>query len=136
LYIFCVITFTNYCFISCKQIWTERPHRKGAVNFITGAGGFLQAVLFGYGGFRLRHNHMEFNPTLTPASNKLTITGVDYLGNSMTFEIKKKRVRITLTSKQEIAPLLVVVVYNKVHELALDTAINVAKGKAIIRMRN
>lgn len=30
-------------------VWTETP-TGGTTNFITGAGGFLQALLFGYGG--------------------------------------------------------------------------------------
>lgn len=82
----------------------------------------------------MKRDYLDFNPQLTPESDKLTITGVDYLGNSMTFEIKKKRVKITLTSKQEIAPALEVVVYNKVHKLELNKPILVAKGKGMIRM--
>ena len=34
------------------RVWTETP-QGGAVNFITGAGGFLQSVLFGTSGMRL-----------------------------------------------------------------------------------
>lgn len=118
------------------QVWTENVNRKGAVNFITGAGGFLQAVLFGYGGFRIRADHLEFNPTLTPSSKKLTITGVDYLGHSMDFVIKKKRVMITLTTKKEIvAPKLEIVSNNKIHELTYNKTVSVMRGKGIIRLR-
>lgn len=35
-----------------EQIWVENSDGSGAVNFLTGMGGFLQAVLFGYTGFR------------------------------------------------------------------------------------
>lgn len=35
------------------QVWSESSDGSGAVNFLTGMGGFLQAVLFGYTGFRL-----------------------------------------------------------------------------------
>lgn len=34
------------------QVWTENADGSGAVNFLTGMGGFLQAVLFGVTGFR------------------------------------------------------------------------------------
>lgn len=34
------------------QVWSESSDGSGAVNFLTGMGGFLQAVLFGYSGFR------------------------------------------------------------------------------------
>lgn len=39
-------------FLSLEQIWVENSDGTGAVNFLTGMGGFLQAVLFGYTGFR------------------------------------------------------------------------------------
>lgn len=35
-----------------SQVWSELADGSGAVNFLTGMGGFLQAVLFGYTGFR------------------------------------------------------------------------------------
>lgn len=53
-------------------VWTETPVG-GAVNFITGAGGFLQGLLFGYGGIRLRDDSMTFDPQLPP-----NITRVDF----------------------------------------------------------
>lgn len=34
------------------QVWTENADGSGAVNFLTGMGGFLQAALFGFTGFR------------------------------------------------------------------------------------
>ncbi|XP_069037660.1 protein-glucosylgalactosylhydroxylysine glucosidase isoform X2 [Lepisosteus oculatus] len=34
------------------QVWSEGSDGSGTVNFLTGMGGFLQAVLFGYTGFR------------------------------------------------------------------------------------
>jgi hypothetical protein len=77
---------------------------------------------------------MEFNPTLTPSSTKLSITGVDYLGSSMTFVIKRKRVMVTLTSQQEMAPRLEIFSYNKVHNLIFNRTISLAHGKGIIRL--
>lgn len=34
------------------KVWTENADGSGAVNFLTGMGGFLQAALFGCTGFR------------------------------------------------------------------------------------
>lgn len=34
------------------QVWSESSDGSGAVNFLTGMGGFLQVVFFGYTGFR------------------------------------------------------------------------------------
>ena len=115
-------------------MWTERINRRGAVNFITGAGGFLQAVLFGYGGFRFRDNHLEFNPTLPPTCTKLTITGVHYLGNKLQFAIKKKRVRITLTNRGEISPPLELVIKGKKYFLKEGKIINFDRGRGLLRM--
>eukprot|EP00935_MAST-01C_sp_MAST-1C-sp1_P000962 g962.t1 len=48
-------------------VWTETP-RGGTVNFITGAGGFLQSVLFGYAGLRLRPGRLDLRPPSPPAA--------------------------------------------------------------------
>ncbi|KAL8170086.1 UNVERIFIED_CONTAM: hypothetical protein K2H54_063000 [Gekko kuhli] len=36
------------------KIWVENADGSGAVNFLTGMGGFLQAILYGYTGFRCK----------------------------------------------------------------------------------
>merc|ERR1712129_197026 len=43
------------------NVWTETP-TGGAVNFITGAGGFLQSVIFGTSGMRIQRDHLYFEP--------------------------------------------------------------------------
>ncbi|XP_076437374.1 protein-glucosylgalactosylhydroxylysine glucosidase-like [Babylonia areolata] len=62
------------------NVWTEVKTGMGATNFITGMGGFLQAVLFGYGGFRIELERVTFTPRLPPGTTRFRITGVDYLG--------------------------------------------------------
>ena len=66
------------------QVWTETP-TGGAVNFITGAGGFLQSVLFGYGGLRLTSNALTWAPPPQPPQNASAIVlhGVHYAGASL-----------------------------------------------------
>ncbi|XP_078612333.1 protein-glucosylgalactosylhydroxylysine glucosidase-like isoform X1 [Branchiostoma floridae x Branchiostoma japonicum] len=80
------------------KIWTEAHQGLGAVNFITGMGGFLQAVLFGYGGFRLHVDHLDFNPVLPPDTDSMKIHGLDYLGSSLDFTISRDQVTINVTS--------------------------------------
>lgn len=49
----------------------------GVGNFITGAGGFLQLIMNGYGGIRLYPDHMSISRTmLPPNATKLTINGI------------------------------------------------------------
>ncbi|CAF2594072.1 unnamed protein product [Rotaria sp. Silwood2] len=64
------------------NVWTEAQDSIGAVNFITGAGGFLQAIIFGYGGLRLRLDHLEVMPPprLPNQAKKLIFHGLKYHG--------------------------------------------------------
>jgi len=89
------------------MVWTEGADGGGAVNFITGAGGFLQAVLFGYGGLRLHGNsQLQFNPRLLPGATQVSFIGVDYHGNSLNFVIGESESQIVVTSRAQSAPVL------------------------------
>ncbi|NXF89623.1 PGGHG glucosidase, partial [Eubucco bourcierii] len=79
------------------KIWVENSDGTGAVNFLTGMGGFLQAVLFGYTGFRITRCSLRFNPAFPEDINKLEVTGVSYLGNKLKFTITKEEMRIEVT---------------------------------------
>eukprot|EP01094_Clydonella_sp_ATCC50884_P024299 TRINITY_DN6053_c0_g1_i6.p1 TRINITY_DN6053_c0_g1~~TRINITY_DN6053_c0_g1_i6.p1 ORF type:complete len:619 (+),score=112.96 TRINITY_DN6053_c0_g1_i6:506-2362(+) len=64
-------------------VWTETP-TGGTVNFITGVGGFLQGVAFGYGGLRLRAGVLCFGAAhLLPNSTSLVMRGINYHGASL-----------------------------------------------------
>ncbi|KAJ8316694.1 hypothetical protein KUTeg_005753, partial [Tegillarca granosa] len=67
------------------NVWSEVPLGLGALNFITGSGGYLQSLIFGYGGFRIREDKLEFNGNLPPNVTCFNITGVDYLQGSLSF---------------------------------------------------
>ena len=127
----CEIVKISVC---CCQVWTERINRQGAVNFITGAGGFLLAVLFGYGGFRLREKQLDFYPTLPPTCTKLTIHGVYYLGNKMKFTIKKQRFYVKLTSRGKISPELELVIRKKKYHLQIGKTIHLVRGRGFVHM--
>ncbi|GAM22451.1 hypothetical protein SAMD00019534_056260 [Acytostelium subglobosum LB1] len=60
-------------------VWTETPEG-GTVNFITGAGGFLQAVAFGFSGLRIRPQQLDFNPQLPPDTESIKLAALNYLG--------------------------------------------------------
>lgn len=57
------------------------------MNFITGAGGFLQTLIFGYGGLRLNAEELSFNGKLPllPDSTHMYLHGIKYLGSSLNF---------------------------------------------------
>ncbi|NXJ09371.1 PGGHG glucosidase, partial [Odontophorus gujanensis] len=90
----------NKCFSNITEpfkIWVENSDGSGAVNFLTGMGGFLQAVLFGYAGFRITKTNLRFDPACPSDVNKLEVTGVSYLGSKLKFTITKEETRIGVT---------------------------------------
>lgn len=65
------------------NVWSEVVEGEaGATNFITGAGGFLQAVFNGFLGIRVYLTHLEIsNPRLPKNLTKLVIDGISYLNS-------------------------------------------------------
>jgi protein-glucosylgalactosylhydroxylysine glucosidase len=57
---------------------SETPDKKDAVNFVTGAGGFLQQVIYGYTGLRWGDQGLEpaFPPVLPSRIKRLTLRNV------------------------------------------------------------
>nr|XP_012964498.2 protein-glucosylgalactosylhydroxylysine glucosidase isoform X2 [Anas platyrhynchos] len=106
----------NKCFSNITEpfkIWVENSDGSGAVNFLTGMGGFLQAVLFGYTGFRPRwislwitKTSLLFNPSCPDDVHKLKVTGVSYLGNKLKFTITKEEMRIEVSESPLDPPAL------------------------------
>lgn len=120
------------CDYISSQVWSESSDGSGVVNFLTGMGGFLQAVLFGYTGFRLvngeKHLNMctacrqwnkgdrlwcffsrvqkeclAFSPLLPNNISELCIRGVNYLGSQMDWLLRKEEVCIILREKADSA---------------------------------
>uniref|UniRef100_A0A670HNX9 Protein-glucosylgalactosylhydroxylysine glucosidase n=1 Tax=Podarcis muralis TaxID=64176 RepID=A0A670HNX9_PODMU len=79
------------------KIWVENPDGSGAVNFLTGMSGFLQAIVYGYTGFRITKKHLKFDPICPDDIKKLKITGVCYLGSKLDFTLTKEDVTIRVT---------------------------------------
>ncbi|NWQ83473.1 PGGHG glucosidase, partial [Columbina picui] len=91
----------NKCFSNITEpfkIWVENADGSGAVNFLTGMGGFLQAILFGCTGFRISRSSLRFDPAFPPDVNGLTVTGVSYLGNKLQFTITRAQTRIRVSA--------------------------------------
>ncbi|CAG2204494.1 ATHL1 [Mytilus edulis] len=79
--------------------WSENAHGPGAHNFITGMGGYLQSVLFGYGGIRVYDDKLTINGALPLTATYMKIIGIDYLGGSLNLLFSKSLLYITLTKK-------------------------------------
>lgn len=60
-------------------VWNERANGAGlgASNFLTGAGGFLQTIMYGYEGIRIKTDSMTITrPTLPPRTTQLKLNGM------------------------------------------------------------
>ncbi|NWV03659.1 PGGHG glucosidase, partial [Ptilonorhynchus violaceus] len=99
------------------KVWTENSDGSGAVNFLTGMGGFLQAVLFGFTGFRITRSSLLFDPAFPEDITKLKVSGVSYLGNKLEFTITTEeiRVEVTETSRDPLASPLEAVLESGQH---------------------
>ena len=87
-------------------VWTETP-TGGTVNFITGSGGFLQSVLFGYGGLRLREGSLDIRvPPLPSNTTSLTLNGVHYRGSKLRVLITPAEVLVSVLEVEATATAL------------------------------
>ena len=79
-------------------MWTENVNGTGAVNFITGMGGFLQGVIFGYFGTRTKLDRMEFDPVLPDNVSSMNLTGLDYFGAVIDISVDQETVILDFRS--------------------------------------
>lgn len=93
-------------------------------------------MLYGYGGFRIHHDHLSFNPTLPSNSSKMTITGIGFLGNQLRFQVSSNDVIVSVIDKEDIAPSLEIVSNGKTFILEKTSKITLPKGKGLVRMRS
>uniref|UniRef100_A0A182MI62 Protein-glucosylgalactosylhydroxylysine glucosidase n=1 Tax=Anopheles culicifacies TaxID=139723 RepID=A0A182MI62_9DIPT len=86
------------------HVWSENGDgADGAGNFITGAGGFLQSLINGYAGVRLRHGKLIINkPRLPPGTTRLFIPQLNFGGVQFALDIGQNSFRVTFeTGTQE-----------------------------------
>lgn len=96
-------------------------------------GGFLQSVMFGYGGFRFEADSLIFNPKLPPNAHAFNLFGVDYLGSFLDFSFSSDKMVITLTKER--TPLSVAtdhVTGSERLQLKLNIPVSLAIQKASI----
>ncbi|NWV82173.1 PGGHG glucosidase, partial [Dasyornis broadbenti] len=86
------------------KVWVENSDGSGAVNFLTGMGGFLQVVLFGFTGFRITRSSLLFDPAFPDDITKLEVSGVSYLGNKLEFTITREEIRMEVTETSQDPP--------------------------------
>lgn len=113
------------------KVWNELRSGKGATNFMTGAGGFLQSILFGYGGLRLKEDGLHFKLQLPPDSHSLVLNGVKYMGTSLKFKVTTCCCYVVALNGTSSSRRLYIKnrEYGKTRELTTLKKISICKGK-------
>ncbi|XP_056657000.1 protein-glucosylgalactosylhydroxylysine glucosidase [Monodelphis domestica] len=91
------------CFSNISEpfkVWTENADGSGAVNFLTGMGGFLQAVLFGFTGLRITRAGLLFDPACSAPVLSVRLPGVSYLGHKLRLHFSEEAVTIEVTASE------------------------------------
>jgi len=78
-------------------VWAETIGG-GCGNFITGAGGFLQSVIYGYGGITYREDRLEVKTLLPNDVSEMTMDGVKYRDCVLKIEGNVDGIVVTLVS--------------------------------------
>lgn len=66
-------------------VWTETP-TGGVPNFLTGAGGFLQALTAGYAGLRWEDEALRLRPRCIEGASLVRLRGLVYRGSTLLLE--------------------------------------------------
>lgn len=80
------------------KVWTENADGSGAVNFLTGMGGFLQALLFGCTGFRVTRTGLSFDPVCLADISRMCVSGVSHQGSKINFSFSQDCVTVEVTA--------------------------------------
>ena len=102
------------------QVWNEQADGKGAANFITGAGGFLQNILAGYAGFTFGEDVLYFDPVLPDGCTRMYVVDVDFMEAGLGFEFSVDELVITQHRRSYRSPDLFVVFNGRGTERRVD----------------
>lgn len=81
------------------KVWTENADGSGAVNFLTGMGGFLQAALCGFTGFRITGAGVTFDPMCPAGVSAVCVQGLCYQGNRLDFSFSEGSVTVEVKAQ-------------------------------------
>ena len=85
------------------NIWSEEESGLGAVNFLTGMGGFIQSIIYGYFGLRINEANITIDPHLIPLANgskvqDMTLDGLHYQGFLLNLHVAQNEITVTYVS--------------------------------------
>ena len=79
------------------NVFSETPQNM-STNFLTGAGGFMQQVLFGYTGLRITEKGLvqEYKPMLPPGVSQVTIRNIHFRGKLYDVTVKNGKATLAV----------------------------------------
>ncbi len=79
------------------NVFAETPQNM-STNFLTGAGGFLQQVLFGYTGLRITENGLvqKYKPMLPPGVHEMEIRNIHFRGKIYKVVVRNGKTTLTI----------------------------------------
>ena len=123
------------------NVWTEIPNGGGGVNFITGAGGFLQSAIFGASGMRLVSDGLTFNPPPPRASGSsatmLGMSSFHFRGHRLSQQVTEDSMTYGVVASEPGSPELCVKleVDGTLHDLAVGMPVKARRGRAKIVLK-
>mmetsp|Transcript_8830 Transcript_8830/g.16879 ORF Transcript_8830/g.16879 Transcript_8830/m.16879 type:complete len:749 (+) Transcript_8830:64-2310(+) len=114
------------------KVWTELPSGGGAVNFLTGMGGFLQAAVFGLPGLRIHEDHIELNPSFVDGMESIKVRGIHYRGSVFNFEYDARSMSVHVHAG--VVLLSPIEHPGATKRLTAGTMTSLARGKATLRV--
>ena len=100
-------------------------------------GGFLQNILFGFGGLRVQFDRLELNPVIPVGTSGFNIVGLDYRGSSLNLLVSKDSLSVSITQQEPWADKLYLFVKSShsKYELFVGKMITFPLGPAYITYR-
>lgn len=117
------------------QVWSNRTAgAQFASNYLSGMGTFLQSLINGYAGIRLRSDRLDLDPSLPDEVTEMHFIGVDYLGSTLDLYIYADEAMIVITGRLQRATPLTLYVYEpeEVHTLDVQDQVRFRRRKASI----
>ena len=105
------------------DVWTETPNG-GTPNFLTGAGGFLQAAFQGYTGLRVNDSALSLTPALPEITTITQLRGISYLGARIDISYDADLLNVTVQAESSISETRALLKPTRVYSLmGLGTAL-------------
>jgi hypothetical protein len=116
-----------------RELATPISTGGGAVNFLTGAGAFLQAFLYGYIGLSPQDDELRLNPVLPAHAANITAAQLNYASCNFGIFVNVTHMVFTSRSAMDCRQIELVDSSNATHTLSGAGALVLPIGRAAIR---